>query len=271
MARLVFAAKAAKPPATYSQAVKGGGSLDKIVSDARVHADDRTSVGAMAWIDYRTSQARTHGRAPDMRGPIVRARAHVPRRASRRPRSRRISPASAADASRAVVLTASPSAVKSLTPRSPTEPTKAIPVWTASPGDPCPTMPGLGEELTRGVDRRRGVVEPAHPRDEQAHDLVPDELVDDRLAVHEDAGGDLIEAVEQVREVARRHPLGHAGRAAHVSEQHRSRDRSGGSLRHSPHHRSTAVDRRDSWSPPPGTRAAGPDRTSRASRPRASA
>ena len=101
-------------------------------------------------------------------------------------------------------------------------------MWTAAPsGIHGPTrrpVAGLAEELARGVDGRRGVVEAAHPRDEQANHLVPDELVDDRLSVDEYAGGHLVEAVEQVREVARRHPLGDACRAAHVSEQHRQLD-----------------------------------------------
>jgi hypothetical protein len=54
-----------------------------------------------------------------------------------------------------------------------------------------------------------------------ASDLVADELVDDAVVLDDDPGGDVVEAVQQGRELRRRHPLAESRRAADVGEHER--------------------------------------------------
>jgi hypothetical protein len=122
------------------------------------------------------------------------------------------SPASASDASRAVTLTESPSAVKSATVESePTAPTYAIPVWTPAPterdrpwraaGRPRPRPP-----CVRGQGRRRAR-RTRRPR-----------------PVDHNAVRAVVEAVHQPAELDRPHLLRERCRSAHVGEEHRDLD-----------------------------------------------
>src|SRR4029453_14302537 len=140
----------------------------------------------------------------------------------------RISPAAACDARCDAMLTGSPSAVKSLDPPVPTTPTKATPVCTpapngtqgrspsASPGAPDTGPAGLG-----GPDGAPGVAGAGHEGEEQRHDLVPDELLDDRVGLDEDVLGHRVKAVHEPREVPGGHLSSQLARAADVREQHR--------------------------------------------------
>ena len=95
-------------------------------------------------------------------------------------------------ASRAVVLTTSPSAVKSLTtPSVAVEPTKATPVCDAgADGDRAGrrdvAASGPSEQGPAGRDGRGRVVFAADATEEQPDDLVADELVDDAVAGQHD-------------------------------------------------------------------------------------
>ena len=60
--------------------------------------------------------------------------------------------------------------------------------------------------------------------DEERHDLVADELVDEAVPGVHDGGSRPVEARDQPRELLRRHPLGETGRTADVREQQRELD-----------------------------------------------
>ena len=136
------------------------------------------------------------------------------------PCSRGSPPLAADEASRAVVFTASPTAVKSHASPSPTRPTYATPVWTPAPIG----IHGSGRrfrslaELAGGVDRAVGVVLAREARHEQRDHLVADELVDDPVPLVDDPRRGAVEARDELRELVRRHPLGQSRRPANVRE-----------------------------------------------------
>jgi hypothetical protein len=77
----------------------------------------------------------------------------------------------------------------------------------------------LLEDLARGEDRSFGVVRAGDDRDEQRHDAVTEELVDDAAVPVDGAGSDAVEALEQAPELGGRRVLGDPGRATDVGEQ----------------------------------------------------
>ena len=123
----------------------------------------------------------------------------------------RISPAAALDASRAVVLTTSPSAVKSSTaPFGPVVPTYASPVWMPAPigyrsplrrigpPDPGTTRPPLQSPRSRGAV--------PYPSEEQPDDLIADQLVDEPVVAEDDLRARPVEPVEEASKSAGRMP-----------------------------------------------------------------
>ena len=126
----------------------------------------------------------------------------------------RISPAAAVDASRAVVFTTSPSAVKSSTaPAGPVVPTYASPVCTPAPigigpvGD-ASGRPSRRHELDGRFNRGVRMARTRDPTEEQPDDLVADQLVDEPVVAEDDLRADPVEAVEEAAELRRSHALG---------------------------------------------------------------
>ena len=140
----------------------------------------------------------------------------------------RISPAPACPASRAAVLTASPSAVKSSASPSPTEPTYASPVCTAAPtgiqGFLSVSMPGGPNELASCADRGRSVIGPDKAWDEEGDHFIADELVDDAVALVDDRRRGTVKPSHEPRERLGTHALGECRRASYVCEQERKVD-----------------------------------------------
>ena len=136
------------------------------------------------------------------------------------------SPARAADASRAVVLTTSPSAVKSsIVPPGPVPPTNASPVWTAVHRDRLRRC-GVGAcrplgQVDGGRHRRCSVVRPADPTEEERDDLVAHDLVDEAVVSNDRFRGQSVEVVEEGVELRRAQPLPQRRRAADIREQQR--------------------------------------------------
>jgi hypothetical protein len=60
--------------------------------------------------------------------------------------------------------------------------------------------------------------------DEQGGDFIPDQLVNERIGLHEDVNRGFVEAVHQAAELGGIHFLGECGRAAHIHEQHGQHD-----------------------------------------------
>ena len=87
-----------------------------------------------------------------------------------------------------------------------------------------PRVGGAVGQVERGPDAGAGMVGAAHPTEEQADDLVTDELVDEPVVVDDGAGRELVEAVEESMELRGPHLLAQCRRAAHVREQERARD-----------------------------------------------
>ena len=102
----------------------------------------------------------------------------------------RTSPAAAADARRAVVLTVSPSTVSSVRDPSPTAPTQAGPVWTPGterrPGPVRVLVAGGSQQGQRGFNGPRRVAFARQERKEHRDDLVADELVDAAVVIEDD-------------------------------------------------------------------------------------
>src|SRR6266545_2623479 len=80
------------------------------------------------------------------------------------------------------------------------------------------------EQLLGCLDRELGVLPTGHERDEQPHDLVAHELLDDRIALDQNLARHLVEVVHEPGEIERRHLSGELARAANVGEQHRQLD-----------------------------------------------
>ena len=135
----------------------------------------------------------------------------------------RISPAAAADASRAVVFTASPSTVSSVRDPSPTAPTQAGPVWTPAPsgahGPDGSSWPSGSQQRHCRLNRPRRVAFAGEEREEHRDDFIAHELVDTAVVVEDNVRGRRIEAIEQPMEVCGRHALGQRRRATDVGEQ----------------------------------------------------
>jgi hypothetical protein len=85
--------------------------------------------------------------------------------------------------------------------------------------DTQPSGCGRTQERLRGLDRQHGVLVLREGRDEQADDLVADELVDDRVMVHEDARGGFVEPVELAPKFGRAHSLRQRRRAPNIGEE----------------------------------------------------
>src|SRR6266540_974808 len=80
------------------------------------------------------------------------------------------------------------------------------------------------EQLLGCLDRELGVLPTGHERDEQPHDLVAHELLDDRIALDQNLARHLVEVVHEPGEIECRYLSGELARAANVGEQHRQLD-----------------------------------------------
>src|SRR6266511_5412159 len=80
------------------------------------------------------------------------------------------------------------------------------------------------EQLLGSLDRALGVLLTGHERDEQPHDLVAHELLDDGIALDQNLARHLVEVVHEPGEIECRHLPGELARAANVGEQHRQLD-----------------------------------------------
>ena len=134
----------------------------------------------------------------------------------------RISPGPAAEASRAVTFTLSPSAVKSVDGIADRADVGEPGVDAGTQRDPwsgLASVAGGPQEFHGGVDRMRRVVVTGQDRQEQPDHLVADELVDDAVACHEAVRRLPVEPAQEVLEGARSHRLREAGRPTHVREE----------------------------------------------------
>jgi hypothetical protein len=97
-----------------------------------------------------------------------------------------------------------------------------MPVWTPNAnGDPravAGSLAGCLQQRHSSVNGLPCMIEARHAWNEQANHLVTDELVDDRLALDKHLGCRLVEAIEEIGEVSRRHSLSETRGAAHVRE-----------------------------------------------------
>ena len=118
---------------------------------------------------------------------------------------------------------ASPSAVKSLVPSAEvTMPTNAAPCARPrrSGATVLPASRVQSPEQSGGrLERLPCMVGARHEGEEQPDDLVPDELLDDGVAVDQDPARDAVEAVHQARELEHRHLPRQLARASNVREQ----------------------------------------------------
>jgi hypothetical protein len=140
------------------------------------------------------------------------------------------SPAAAADASRAVMLTASPSAVKSSTVvPSPVAPTNASPgvdgrsYWDGHRRRGAGSCRSLGE-----VDCGRycccRVARPGDSAEEEPDNLIAHDFVNDAVMGNDRIRCQSIEAVQEGVEVCWAHSFSHGCRAADIGEQQGDRD-----------------------------------------------
>ena len=85
-------------------------------------------------------------------------------------------------------------------------------------------VPSSFEERPSGLHGPAGVFVTGHERQEEAHDLVSHELVEQRLVSEQDLGGDGVEALHQMRELEVPHLSGEVARATYIGEQERDVD-----------------------------------------------
>src|SRR5919198_4259626 len=89
--------------------------------------------------------------------------------------------------------------------------------------DPRPIglpVAGFAQERPRGVDCVSRMTLTGEAGNEDADDLVADELVDDRVLVDQEPRRRVIETVHEPAEVGRAHLPGKTGRTTNVGEQH---------------------------------------------------
>ena len=85
-------------------------------------------------------------------------------------------------------------------------------------------MPGRAQEGLGRFDSPARVLLPGHGRNEQRHDFVAHELVDDRIALHEHCSGRLVEPRHQSTEGGRCDPFRQGRGTPHVGEEQRALD-----------------------------------------------
>ena len=85
-------------------------------------------------------------------------------------------------------------------------------------------MPGRAQEGLGRFDGPPRVLLPGHGRNEQRHDFVAHELVDDRIALHEHCSGRLVEPRHQSTEGGRCDPFRQGRGTPHVGEEQRALD-----------------------------------------------
>jgi hypothetical protein len=80
------------------------------------------------------------------------------------------------------------------------------------------------EQALCGLDGPARVFGPGHPLDKQANHLVPNQAVDQRIALDQHIRRDPVKAVDEAAELERTHPLRQGSRAAQVGKEHADDD-----------------------------------------------